>query len=43
MAALRNSLKGGGVPRERAERFVASAARRTPAKGKKKPGRRSAA
>jgi DNA end-binding protein Ku len=43
MAALRNSLKGGGIPRERAERFVASTSRRAPAKGKKKTARRTAA
>jgi DNA end-binding protein Ku len=41
MAALRNSLKGGG-PRDRAE-SVAAATRRAPAKSKKKPSRRSAA
>jgi DNA end-binding protein Ku len=43
MAALRNSLKGGGASRDRAERFVTSTARRPTAKGKKKPSRRSAA
>jgi DNA end-binding protein Ku len=43
MAALRNSLKGGGTGRERAERFVATTARRPTPKGKKKPSRRSAA
>ena len=43
MAALRNSLKGGGPSRDRAERFVASTARRPAPKGKKKPSRRSAA
>jgi DNA end-binding protein Ku len=43
MAALRNSLKGGGATRERAERFVASASRHPTAKARKKPVRRSAA
>jgi DNA end-binding protein Ku len=43
MAALRDSLKGGGAGRERAERFVASSARRGPAKGKKRATRRTAA
>lgn len=43
MAALRDSLKGGGAPRERAERFVASSSRRAAPKAKKKPSRRSAA
>jgi DNA end-binding protein Ku len=43
MAALRDSLKGGGASRDRAERFVVSSARRPAPKGKKKPSRRSAA
>jgi DNA end-binding protein Ku len=43
MAALRNSLQGAGTGRERAERFVASTARRSSPKGKKKSARRSAA
>ena len=42
MAALRNSLKGTGGARDRAE-SVAATTRRAPAKSKKKPARRSAA
>lgn len=40
MAALRDSLKGGGASRERAERFVASRARRTASSGRKKKAAR---
>jgi DNA end-binding protein Ku len=42
MAALRNSLKGNGAARDRAE-SVPVTTRRAPAKSKKKPARRSAA